>query len=196
MLTRSVLTVALPAALAILYGISLSLAPTALAQEPLVKITINILGGGNPDGTLWLDPDEVPIASVPVLVNVTFYNVDDVNPGMLHNFRAEIADVAYETALIPPGENSSVEFWINETGEIPYWCNVPGHRQLGMEGTFIVGQLAAEEEGPGGIALRAYWIGLIGIFSMLAVVVLSYFVIKSESRHHTDHRDHRRRGLP
>lgn len=183
-----------PAALVLV--VPLLVAPLAAAQEPGITINLNVLGGGNPDGTLWLDPEEIPIASVPVRVNVTFFNVDEVNPGMQHNFRVEIADVAYETPFILPGEKASVEFWINETGEIPYWCHVPGHRTLGMEGAFVVGQIATGEEGPGGIALRAYWIGLIGIFSMLAVVVLSYFVIKSESRHHTDQREHRRRGLP
>jgi len=47
-----------------------------------------------------------------------------------------------------------------------------------------------------GILLRAYWIGIIGIAATLLWVIISYFLIKSSSRHHTDHREHVRKGLP
>ncbi len=154
-------------------------------------------GGGNPDGSLWFEPNEILIASVPILVNITFVNNDTVNADINHNFRTEIGAVVYETPFIKPGESSQIEFWINETGEIPFWCNVPGHRQLGMEGTFIVGLVPGPEAlAEQGLPLRAYWIGLIGIFAMVGVIGVAYFVIKVESRHHSDHREHKRRGLP
>ncbi len=161
-----------------------------------MKLTLRIEGGGNPDGSLFLEPDQVSIASAPIRVRVVFIHNDTVSPNVPHNFRTEIDDVGYQTPDILFGEEAAVEFWINETGRYPYWCAVLGHRDIGMEGEFIVGELAAEEEAVRGIALRAYWIGLIGIFSMIGVIVVAYAVIKSESRHHTDHREHKRGGLP
>ena len=47
-----------------------------------------------------------------------------------------------------------------------------------------------------GINLRAYWIGIIGIAATLAWTGISYFVIKSSSRHQKGHREHLRKGLP
>ncbi len=173
-------------------------APGSHAQElPPWKLSVPVTGNATPDGTgFFFDPAEIPIARVPILVNVTFINQDTIT-GVNHNFTTEIGGVFYETPLLGPGEVGFVEFWINETGTFDYWCALPGHRELGMEGSFVVGAVAEEEmEGPAGIALRAYWIGLIGIFSMVAVIIISYFVIKAESRHHTDNREHRRRGLP
>jgi hypothetical protein len=65
----------------------------------------------------------------------------------------------------------------------------------------MVGQirLASVSEGEvvdKGILLRAYWIGMIGIVSMLAWIGISYFIIKTSSRHFSDHREHVRKGLP
>jgi hypothetical protein len=64
-----------------------------------------------------------------------------------------------------------------------------------MQGRIV---LASEQapEAEKGILLRAYWIGIIGIAATLGWVGVSYFVIKSSSRHFTDHREHVRRGLP
>lgn len=184
----------------ILAGLPLFLPPAA-AQEPPLKLFVRIEGRGAEGGAvLSMAPAEIVIGSSPILVNVTFVNNDTGSPaGARHNFRTEIGMAVYETPLIPLGSQSQIEFWINVTGEeIPYWCNVPGHRMLGMEGKFVVG-LGGGAPGDGGVqglALRAYWIGLLGLFSMVAVIILAYFVIKYESRHHADHREHRRRGLP
>lgn len=171
---------------------------TALAQQPQMKLSVRIIGSGNPDGTFFFEPEEILVATPGILVNVTFVNNDTVND-VNHDLTIELEGITYQTPLIAPGEVAYVEFYLNETGTFFFWCSVPGHRQLGMEGTFVVGLVAPEEEGvevARGLPLRAYWIGLIGIFSMIAVIIASYFVIKYESRHHADHREHRRRGLP
>jgi len=47
-----------------------------------------------------------------------------------------------------------------------------------------------------GILLRAYWIGIIGIAATLLWTIISYFVIKTSSRHFRDHSEHARRGGP
>lgn len=173
-------------------------------QPPItMRAFFTVLGNATPDGTRYLfDPDEiligVPQRDVSIHINITFINVDIITNAN-HNFTTIIDGVFYESPLIAPEETGYVEFWINTTGEFPYWCSVGLHRQLGMEGTFIVG-VAPTVEGPEaveqGLPLRAYWIGLIGILAMIAVIIVAYFAIKYESRHQTDHREHRRRGLP
>ncbi len=162
-----------------------------------VEAFLTIVGNSTDADTLFFDKTEIILGPTPVFVNVTFSNLDFTSD-QPHNWTVTLAGVFYTTPLLQPGETGWVEFWINQTGTFPYWCDVPGHRILGMEGTFVVTDTGAisGEAVPQGIALRAYWIGLIGIFAMVAVILVSYFVIKYESRHHTDHREHRRRGLP
>ena len=88
--------------------------------------------------------------------------------------------------------NESVE---TRNGGILFFC-VP-HRGV-MEGVILIGsaQQATGETPQMGVFLRAYWIGLLGIAGTLLLVAISYFVIKSSSRHYTDHHEHIRRGGP
>ncbi|MFQ6013188.1 MAG: hypothetical protein ACE5LS_06050 [Thermoplasmata archaeon] len=165
-----------------------------------VEVFLTVVGGGTSDPfNLFFDKDEIILGPTPVFVNVTFVNMDAEND-LFHNFTTVLNGTFYTTPLLKLGETGWVEFWINETGRFPYWCSVGNHREDGMEGFFVVtdtGDLGGGDGfAPSGVALRAYWIGLIGIFSMVAVILVSYFIIKYESRHHTDHREHRRRGLP
>ena len=166
-----------------------------------LTLSVTVIGNATADGTgLFFEPNEIVVSPPPVLVNVTFINIDFVAASNVqHNFTLIVNGTFFTTPLLDPGETGFVEFWLNETGEYPFFCAVPGHRGLGMEGVFIVGLTLGETVGPAGpqgVELRAYWIGLIGIFSMIAVIIVAYFALKSESRHHTDHREHRRRGLP
>jgi len=48
---------------------------------------------------------------------------------------AGTADVHF--ALTEPGVGV-VHLRVNEPGEYAFYCTVPGHREAGMEGTFIV----------------------------------------------------------
>jgi hypothetical protein len=165
-----------------------------------VEVFLTVVGSGTSDPfALFFDKSEIIVGPTPVFVNVTFINMDTEN-GLQHNFTTILNSTFHSTPLLQAGETGWVEFWINDTGRFPYWCAVGNHREDGMEGFFVVtdtGEIGGPSEaGPEGVALRAYWIGLIGIFSMVAVILVSYFVIKYESRHHTDQREHRRRGLP
>lgn len=170
-----------------------------LAVESL-RVSVFIIGNATADATgLFFEPNEFNFSPPPILVNVTFTN-GDVVPGsdQPHNFTIRVNNTFFQTPLLNPTETGSVEFWLNETGRFEFECAVPGHASLGMVGAFVVG--AQVGEGPvetqGLVEIRAYWIGLIGLFSMVAIVIVSYFIIKYESRHHTDHREHRRRRLP
>ncbi len=175
-----------------------SVAPAA-ADHTLasIEVFLTIVGNSTDADNLFFDKKVIILGPTPVFVNVTLINLDFTST-LQHNFTTRLAGVFYTTPLVPPGETGWVEFWINQTGTFPYWCAIPGHRIAGMEGAFVVTDTGAisGEAAPQGIALRAYWIGLIGIFAMVAVILVSYFIIKYESRHHTDQREHRRRGLP
>ncbi len=165
-----------------------------------VEVFLTVLGEGRSDPfSLFFDKSEIILGPTPVFVNVTFINMD-VENDLRHNFTTVLSGTFYETPILDVGQTGWVEFWINETGRFPYFCSVGNHRDDGMEGFFTVTDTAdigpSEEVGPEGVELRAYWIGLIGIFAMVAVVIVSYFVIKYESQHHTDEREHRRRRLP
>ncbi|MFQ5920205.1 MAG: hypothetical protein ACE5I4_09230, partial [Thermoplasmata archaeon] len=159
-----------------------------------VEVFLIVVGSGTAAPfSLFFDKSEIILGPTPVFVNVTFTNMDTEN-NLPHNFTTFLNGTFHETPLLSVGETGWVEFWINETGRFPYWCSVGNHRADGMEGFFVVSDTGdvggpPVEVGPQGVALRAYWIGLIGIFSMVAVILVSYFVIKYESRHHTDQRE-------
>ena len=155
------------------------------------------------------------------LVNLTIiYDGKDFGYHTL-TFKLSTGDVLPGTDLrIDPGDTVYIEFEVNETNKIKYnttsrsaengtlykltekeggmyfYC-MP-HESAGMKGTLVVGgeTTAAGGEAELGLFIRAYWIGLIGFAVMLLVVFISYYVIKSESRHHTDAREHQRKGLP
>ncbi len=153
-------------------------------------------------------PAQILIPQVPVHLVVTFHN----NDTMQHTF--SINDVngtrQVDTDYVDPGLNVTVEFTVasmtqivltNGTRFAPeagangilFYC-IP-HRDAGMTGQIVLASvppLASEK----GILLRAYWIGIIGIAITLVWVGITYFVIKSSSRHFVDHAEHVRKGLP
>jgi nitrite reductase (NO-forming) len=58
--------------------------------------------------------------------------------GAQHNILFEGADAKSED-VVGPGNSVTLEFTPNQDGTFAYYCDVPGHRQAGMEGKFIVG---------------------------------------------------------
>jgi nitrite reductase (NO-forming) len=63
----------------------------------------------------------------------------------LHDVAIEGYDVASEQ-LIAEGSRDSITFIADEEGAFAYYCSVPGHRSMGMEGSMIVGGGAAAIE--------------------------------------------------
>ncbi len=55
------------------------------------------------------------------------------------------SEVATASNPLKPGQGGSSEFIAGEEGVYYYICTVPGHRAQGMEGTIIVGDVAAPE---------------------------------------------------
>ncbi|MCC6189527.1 MAG: cupredoxin domain-containing protein [Anaerolineales bacterium] len=64
-------------------------------------------------------------------------NVTLNNTGVLeHNFVIDEFNVSL--GPVPAGQTSSGSFTPNAAGSYTYYCNVPGHREAGMEGTLTV----------------------------------------------------------
>ena len=150
------------------------------------------------------------VPEVPIKLVVTFHN----NDTMQHSFTIDDVNgtIKINTGLVNPGSNMTLNFTVvsmtliayNGTqfkpevapgGGILFYC-IP-HRTAGMTGRIaLAGAPTSGQPAEKGILLRAYWIGIIGIAAMLLWTIISYFLIKSSSRHFTDHREHVRKGLP
>lgn len=86
--------------------------------------------GGTLDGAT--NPDiRVNVGDV---VEIVLENGD----GILHNIAFEVYNVKSED-LVKIGTETRLVFTADKEGTFPYFCAIPGHRQAGMLGRFIVG---------------------------------------------------------
>ena len=101
-------------------------------------------------------------------------------------------DVFAPGQIVLGGVTLTVE---QEGGGTRFFCGP--HETAGMVGKFVVGaEPVAVKPVENGVFLRAYWIGLVGIFATILLTIVAYWVIKGQSVHHVDHSGHVRRGLP
>ena len=189
-------------------------APLPSVQAQAVPTLSYLLIGETIGTRQTFAPERLLVPQLPIQLVVTFHNNDTL---LDHTFTMndENGTVRINTGVVRPGENVTVNFTVtsmtrvtfNGTSFTPeagpdgilFYC-IP-HRGEGVVGQGMVGQivLASVQQTPvveKGILLRAYWIGIIGIAATLLWIVISYFVIKSSSRHFSDHREHVRKGLP
>src|SRR5436309_14988750 len=183
-------------------------AAPGLAQSPKLYVTVGVDQGG---ATRFL-PATIIIPQVNITLNITFMNNYTVGGGMIHTFSIDNSDNSVReisTGNVNSGQNVSFEFHINSLTNITYngtsftpessgqgirWYCIP-HRGAGMTGEILLAGLTAPTPEKG-ILIRAYWIGIIGIAATLAWTIISYFIIKSSSRHFKNHSEHLRKGLP
>ncbi len=66
------------------------------------------------------------------IVQLTFTNVGQI----IHTF--DISEYGVATGFINSGETATVEFKADREGEFAFFCNVSGHKELGMLGKIIV----------------------------------------------------------
>jgi plastocyanin len=111
----------------------------AAAEEPAAEDTTTREetgeGGGahltltaDPDGAFSFDQTELTAAAGEITIEL----VND--SGLPHNVEIEGQDAVSETIT----EGSTEVTVTLEPGEYVYFCNIPGHRQGGMEGTLTV----------------------------------------------------------
>jgi len=192
---------------------------SAVNGSEIPTLSVTVLGdssSGRPYfQTVGLEQEnQILIPQVPIRINLTFVNNESVATGLgLHTLTIDnTAGTHMVDVLLQAQTNYTIEFTINSmtnvtingtsftpivgvTGGIQYYC-IP-HKALGMIGEIILAT-AAQEAAPAekGINIRAYWIGMIGIVSMIVWIGVTYFVIKSSSPHFKDHTQHVRKGLP
>jgi plastocyanin len=81
-------------------------------------------------GDLFFDPNEL---TIPADTDVTV-SVDNIG-ATVHNLYQPDLDV--KTPDLQPGQAGDVVINL-PAGTYQFWCSVPGHKDAGMTGTFIV----------------------------------------------------------
>jgi nitrite reductase (NO-forming) len=76
------------------------------------------------------------------LVQITLVNGD----GVVHDLKVGGHAGGQTDEVTEKGASSVIAFRAEEAGSFDYWCTIPGHRAAGMEGSFTVGEAAAEQE--------------------------------------------------
>lgn len=214
------LALVVAAVIAAVFAASLSVPPAAAAAPPAIPtLSVTVLGQSTAGKPVFqteglTQAEQILIPQVPIRINLTFVNNESVAAGMgPHTFTIDDPGGRHMIdILLQPQTNYTLLFTINSmtnitingtsftpaagpTGGIQYFC-IP-HKALGMIGEIILATATQQAAPPEkGINIRAYWIGMIGIISMIVWVGISYFVIKSSSPRFKDHAEHVRRGLP
>ena len=62
--------------------------------------------------------------------------MDAINQQGQHDWRLDEFNAA--TKVLKTGEEETIEFIANKTGQFEYYCSVGTHRQMGMKGTLTV----------------------------------------------------------
>lgn len=214
-------TFAVAAGILLIFLLPLGVPRAAAQDEGLARLSVLVFGETEGGEFVFKEATtgepNILIPQIPIILNVTFHNNESAN-GAGHSFTindvndtgsAVLTGAPVDTGVIDPNTTKQVEFTIRamdrieignlsfepEQGDegILFYC-IP-HRGAGMVGQIVLAtraQAAPEK----GILLRAYWIGLIGIFSTILWIGISYFIIKSSSPRFTDHKAHLRKGLP
>ncbi len=185
---------------------SLSFVPSTGVTAGLPKYSVVVEAGVGAD--FIFAPARIVLPQVPVILNVTLFHNGSAGQGV-HTFTInDQQGVVRINVNLTEGQTNWTEFIVQSAREITfnnktfiaqlrgggiYFYCAP-HEALAMVGAIVIGteERAIPELG---LFLRAYWIGLIGLAAMLVWIGITYFIIKSSSRHLTDHREHVRRGL-
>jgi uncharacterized cupredoxin-like copper-binding protein len=106
-------------------------APSEAAQTAATEVTLKMID-------IAFDPKNFTIAAnTDVVIHI------ENDGAIMHNFTVEALDISED---MQPGQKKDVT--INTgPGDLDYYCDVPGHRQAGMEGTITVAAPGAAPAG-------------------------------------------------
>ena len=182
-----------------------------------VELKLTVVGEPNGTTTYKFTPNQILVPSLPLDLNITFHNNQTAASNVHHTFtinnNAGKPILSYDLA---PQENVTFNMTVNSissSGSNITWNGTSFTPEAGPNGGIryyciyhlpqMVGEIdlagapsPTTTSSPTGVFLRAYWIGMIGIASMIVWVGISYFIIKGSSPHFKDHREHVRKGLP
>lgn len=103
--------------------------------ESGTPVTVDVqLSGAYPVNIVYA-PARIEVAAGS-LVTIRFTN-NDINPVPGHNWVLEGVDGA-ATEVIGNGETTEITFQAPAVGEYAFFCSVGNHRDVGMEGVFVV----------------------------------------------------------
>ena len=102
--------------------------PSSESEEPSATVENEITVEGD---EFRLTPSEITVKKGEK-VKITFINTGNVQ----HDF--VIADLGVATKRINPGDEDTVEFTPDESGQFGFICSVGNHEEQGMTGTLIV----------------------------------------------------------
>lgn len=175
------------------------------ADQP-AEITINVYLGGGEDDPFDIQPDEITVpANANVTIEVTNLQDTDHDFGFLANdlFEFEEEDVRpgedgqgdlVKTPLLGGGETYTLNITTlpDAEGTVDFICTVPGHANMGMQGSLHIGAAAADEEEDitdFGVHYLAYWVGIVSLVVMVLVIVGTFFLFRyGETPQAADHR--------
>ena len=109
----------------------------AAAAPLMAQETVDLTGESGDVKEITVQNDRLSYVQSEIRVNegdtirLTFENTGGRHDWVLDEFDAA-------TEVIRGGESETIEFTADEAGEYEFYCSVPGHRQAGMWGTFIV----------------------------------------------------------
>lgn len=90
--------------------------------------------GGPSDAMPWsVEPGTMHVP------NGSFVEITVLNEGELAH-RLVFPDLPAESGDVPPGEIGFLHFVANAPGVYEYYCDIPGHRDLGQHGVLVVGE--------------------------------------------------------
>lgn len=184
-------------ALAALPAPALAAEAPAAPAGPSVPVTFVAREAGCGEGaTFCFSPSGLGVHEGERL-NVTLLNAGQTP----HNLCVQVEG---EEMVCAPGADQyinggeSAELEVAITGPARYWCNVPGHDALGMEGNIVLGPVGEAAEGGGevaavralGVNFYAYWVGVISFIVLFVVLAATFFLLRyGESQHWTDQKD-------
>jgi uncharacterized cupredoxin-like copper-binding protein len=106
---------------------------SAGVQSATVEFTLTVQDSKTPFAFIYNGQDN-PTLHVKKgdIINVTL-----INNGMQpHDFTLDGYNV--KTKVLNSGQSGSIVFTADKTGTFTYYCSVPGHKDLGMVGQFVV----------------------------------------------------------
>src|SRR3990172_4968611 len=112
----------------------------AIAAVALVLIAASCGGGGAGEQAVTVIASEYKFdpANITVQANkparLTVRNAGSVE----HSWTIEGKEKEVNTGYIQPGQSKTISFTIDQPGTYTVYCDVPGHRELGMVGQLTV----------------------------------------------------------
>ena len=132
-LSGALLLPARPTTQAVATSSSTSVSSSSIAESTIVQFMLTVQDSKTPFAFVYNSQDNPTLyVHKGDVVNVTLTNTG-TQP---HDFTLQGYNI--KTKVLSPGQSDSIVFKADTTGTFTYYCSVPGHKDLGMLGQFVV----------------------------------------------------------